>query len=40
MLAKLDVDLLAELYAAWGIFSHTWTYKVAKLENRSGPSPS
>jgi hypothetical protein len=37
MLAKLDVDLLAELYAAWGIFSHTWTYKVAKLEKQIGP---
>ncbi len=37
MLAKLDVDLMAELYAAWGLFSHTWTYKVAKLEKQIGP---
>jgi hypothetical protein len=37
LIAKLKVDLMAELYAAWGLFSHTWTYNVAALEKPLGP---
>lgn len=37
MYAKLGVDLKAELYAAWGLFSHTWTYPVASVSKQLGP---
>jgi hypothetical protein len=37
MLAKLDVDLVAEAYAAYGLLSHTWTWNVKKIERQIGP---
>ena len=37
LVAKLDVDLIAELYAVYGVFSHRWTYNVKKIEKRIGP---
>jgi hypothetical protein len=37
LIAKLKVDLMAELSAAWGIWSHTWTYNVAAIEKKLGP---
>jgi hypothetical protein len=37
MYAKLGVDLKAELYAAWGALSHTWTYPVASVSKQLGP---
>jgi hypothetical protein len=36
--ARLKVDLMAELYAAWGLFSHTWVYNVASLSKQIGPT--
>ncbi len=37
LLAKARVDLVADLYAAWGLFSHTWTYNVAAVQAQIGP---
>jgi hypothetical protein len=37
MLAKLDVDLVAEAYAAYGLLSHTWTWNVKKIQRQIGP---
>ncbi len=37
MTAKLKVDLVAEIYAVWGVFSHQWTYNVASLSKQIGP---
>jgi hypothetical protein len=37
MLATLKVNLTAEIYAAWGLFSHTWTYPVAATTKQLGP---
>lgn len=37
MLASLDVDLSAKIYAVWGFFSHTWTYPLSKVSRRLGP---
>ncbi|WP_424857912.1 eCIS core domain-containing protein [Streptomyces sp. SAI-170] len=35
--ASAKVLLAAELYAAWGLFSHRWTYEVASVSARLGP---
>lgn len=35
--ASAKVLLTAELYAAWGLFSHRWTYEVASVSARLGP---
>ncbi|MFI1292475.1 DUF4157 domain-containing protein [Streptomyces sp. NPDC020792] len=35
--ASAKVLLAAELYAAWGLFSHRWTYDVASVSARIGP---
>jgi hypothetical protein len=37
MYARLGVNLSAEIYAAWGLFSHTWTYPVASVTKQLGP---
>lgn len=37
LVASARVDLKAELYAAWGLFSHTWTYNVASVSAQLGP---
>src|SRR5690606_13052825 len=37
LIARARVDLTADLYAAWGLFSHTWTYNVASVEAQIGP---
>lgn len=37
LIAKLRVDLMAELYAAYGLLSHTWTYNAAAIEKKLGP---
>lgn len=36
LVAGLKVDLMAEIYAAWGLFSHTWTYNVADTKKPIG----
>ncbi|WP_171169970.1 HNH endonuclease signature motif containing protein, partial [Streptomyces sp. I05A-00742] len=35
--AGVKVLLAAELYAAWGVFSHRWTYEVASVSAQLGP---
>ena len=35
--ASAKVDLVADLYAAWGLFSHRWTYNVASASAQIGP---
>src|SRR5262249_36203905 len=37
MSANIDVDLSAQIYAVWHLFSHTWTYKVGSLKKQIGP---
>lgn len=37
MYAKLGIDLEAEIYAAWGALSHTWTFPVAAVQKTLGP---
>jgi hypothetical protein len=37
MYAKLGVTLSAEIYAAWGLFSHTWEYPVGSVQKQLGP---
>jgi hypothetical protein len=37
LVAAAKVLLVAELYAAWGLFSHRWTYEVASVSARIGP---
>ena len=37
MYAKLAVNLSAEVYAVWGLFSHTWTYPVGSVQKQLGP---
>lgn len=37
LVASAKVDLVADLYAAWGLFSHTWTYNVASASAQLGP---
>lgn len=35
--ASAKVLLAAELYAAWGLFAHRWTYEAASVSARLGP---
>jgi hypothetical protein len=35
--ASLKVDLVAELYAAYGLLSHTWVYHAAAVTKQLGP---
>ncbi|NUU19605.1 DUF4157 domain-containing protein [Cellulomonas humilata] len=35
--AQAKVDLVADLYAAWGLFSHRWTYNAASVSAQIGP---
>jgi hypothetical protein len=35
--ATVKVDLVAEIYAVWGLFSHSWKYNVADLSKQIGP---
>ncbi|MFU8874991.1 eCIS core domain-containing protein [Micromonospora sp. SL4-19] len=35
--ASAAVDLAADLYAAWGLFSHHWTYQVGSVSAQIGP---
>ncbi|WP_112310793.1 eCIS core domain-containing protein [Pseudogemmobacter bohemicus] len=37
LIAKAKVDLAADLYAAWGAFSHRWVYNVAAVQAQIGP---
>jgi hypothetical protein len=37
LVAAAKVLLAAELYAAWGLFSHRWTYEAASVSARIGP---
>jgi hypothetical protein len=38
LVASATVDLVAELYAAYGIFSHRWTYNAASVSAQLGPT--
>ena len=35
--AKAKVDLVATIYALWGLLDHSWTYNVASVEAQIGP---
>nr|WP_276611863.1 DUF4157 domain-containing protein [Kineococcus vitellinus] len=35
--AQAKVDLVADLYAGWGIFSHRWIYNAASVSAQIGP---
>ncbi|MFN3615627.1 MAG: hypothetical protein ACK4WC_13850, partial [Rubrimonas sp.] len=35
--ASATVNLQARIYAAWGVFSHTWTYQAASVSAQIGP---
>ncbi|MEH0829141.1 MULTISPECIES: eCIS core domain-containing protein [unclassified Micromonospora] len=35
--ASAAVDLVADLYAAWGVLEHTWTYQVGSVSAQIGP---
>ncbi len=37
LVAELDVKFMAEIYAAWGVFSHVWTYPAASVSKQIGP---
>jgi hypothetical protein len=37
LVASARVDLVADLYAAWGLLSHIWTYNVASVSAQIGP---
>lgn len=37
MFARLKVDLSATIYAAWGLFSHTWEYPLKDVSKPLGP---
>jgi hypothetical protein len=37
MFAALKVDLSATVYAAWGLFSHTWEYPLKNVSKPLGP---
>ena len=37
LILKLRIDLVAELYAAYGALSHTWTWNVKDFQKQVGP---